>query len=175
MYGAQTPGPARLSRTHLPLLSRGRNLTHQEIYRENAGSSFPRKLKGTGRTRRHREEIERRRSVDAAKYAPRGGLKMRGMSELLYLRALQPRGEEDERRGKKKEGEGRLGGEESARRSHLEDLEFKETRGHKAIKLGSPDSKVYRRLLITNRSLCISQICWQSHPLLKPPDSSCCV
>ncbi|KAK5605639.1 hypothetical protein CRENBAI_008647, partial [Crenichthys baileyi] len=43
----------------------------------------------------------------------------------------------------------------------------------KACGMGSPDSKVYWRLLITNRSLCISELCQQSHPLLKLADSSC--
>lgn len=42
-----------------------------------------------------------------------------------------------------------------------------------SIWLCTPDSKVYWHLLITNRSLCISKLYQQSHPLLKLPDSSC--
>lgn len=77
-------------------------------------------------------------------------------SATLSLEEKTRRGREKQkgRAGLKGKGGRRRGGSEGAWRSHLEDLQWKATED-KAIRLGSPDSKVYWHLLITNRSLCM--------------------
>lgn len=64
------------------------------------------------------------------------------MSELLYLKssaALSP----EEKGEARREGWEEKGGSETACRSHLEDLQWLAATEDKAIRLGSPDSKVY--------------------------------
>lgn len=127
--------PASSIAAYSPFISQGNYLAHQEIFQRKARIPVPGEDR-IGPSERHAptlcaKEILQMRFVGAANYFPQGGLKMWGMSELLYLRALQPRALRRRRERGQRERQkgqaawrGRVGGGERAWRSHLEDLHW---------------------------------------------------
>lgn len=184
---AHTDQYEKTSHTHArlsPFISLQHYLLHQEIFRVTLESFFwaqidrSEQVTCTSTLWKARETLKANRFCwSCQQRSTRGSKNVRHVWTSLsqFSAALRRRwGAEGQRGGGKSRPQGE-GWEERGGMKAPPGRPSVGSKEDKAIRLGSPDSKVYWHLLITNRSLCIGELCQRSHPPLKLADSSCSV